>query len=135
LEPAYAYGEHLQAFGAPLDNPFHSYPVYPTQLLAAVGALLIAATLYCWWPKRRHDGQIFSACLVMVGITRFFEELLRASDPAGLPSISSWMTATQWISVGMIAGGATFWTLSAKRGKTDLPLDHRGPKTTKCAKS
>jgi phosphatidylglycerol:prolipoprotein diacylglycerol transferase len=83
----------------------YSLPVHPTQIYASIAAALTAAFLYAYWPRRKYDGQILSLAMIMVGATRFFEELLRDDEGAVFPSICGWMTIAQWVALFIIALG------------------------------
>ena len=83
----------------------YSLPVHPTQIYACIAALLTAAFLYAYWPRRKYDGQILALAMIMVATTRFFEELLRDDEGAVFPSISGWMTIAQWVALGLVIAG------------------------------
>jgi phosphatidylglycerol:prolipoprotein diacylglycerol transferase len=100
--PAHAW--HVAA-GWITPESLYSMPVHPTQIYASVAAMLTAGFLYAYWPRRRYDGQILALAMIMVGATRFFEELLRDDEGAVFPSISSWMTIAQWVALGLITAG------------------------------
>ncbi len=83
----------------------HSLAVHPTQIYASLAAALCAAFLYAYWPRRRYDGQILSLMLLMAGVSRFFEEILRDDEPAAFPALSPWLTIAQWIGLGIALTG------------------------------
>ena len=90
--------------------------VHPTQLYAAMGAALAAAFLYTYWPRRRFDGEVLGLMLILAGVTRFFEELLRKDVPAGIPALSHWVTIAQWVGMLVIfLGAACFMYFSQRR--------------------
>lgn len=91
---------HLIEHGTP-----HSLPVIPTQIYASIGAALIAAFLYAYWPRRRFDGQIFGMLLIMTAVTRFLEEFMRADIPAAFPTLSNSLTIAQWFAFGLVTAG------------------------------
>jgi len=79
--------------------------IHPTQLYAALGAALAAAFLHTYWVRRRYDGEVLGLMLILAGVTRFFEELLRKDVPAGIPALSQWVTIAQWLGLFMIILG------------------------------
>ncbi|MFH0939542.1 MAG: prolipoprotein diacylglyceryl transferase [Planctomycetota bacterium] len=79
----------------------YTQAIHPTQIYAALAAALIAVFLYALWPRRRYDGQILSYMLIMAGVSRFFEELLRADESAAFPSVSISLTIAQWFAIGI----------------------------------
>jgi phosphatidylglycerol:prolipoprotein diacylglycerol transferase len=93
-----------------------SLGVHPTQLYAAFGSGLIAAVLYAYWPLRRYDGQIMSLMLIMTGITRFFEELLRADERAAFAA-APWLTTSHWLALAAIVAGSGLLLCFKRRGK------------------
>jgi phosphatidylglycerol:prolipoprotein diacylglycerol transferase len=92
-----------------------SLGVHPTQLYAAFGGALVAAFLYSYWPWRRYDGQIMSLMLIMAGTTRFFEELLRADEPAALQAVP-WLTTSHWLALAIILAGTVLLSGFKRRG-------------------
>lgn len=82
--------------------------IHPAQLYASLSAALIAGFLYMLWPRRAFDGQVFSLMLLMVGVSRYFEEMLRSDDVAAFPSLSPVLTIAQWLALGLMALGVIF---------------------------
>ncbi len=67
-----------------------SLPVHPTQIYEAVASLAIAAVCLVWiHPRKRYDGQVFAAFLVLYAIVRFFIEFVRRDDRGGLFGLST----------------------------------------------
>lgn len=105
-------------YGAPTDLPWamhfpgHRDDVHPTQLYEAFGALSIAAFLYfVVRPRKRTDGQVFAALLVVYGVVRFLLEFVR-DDNRG---VGFGLSTSQWIGLPLIALGGFLWW--RKRGK------------------
>lgn len=99
----------------------HSLPVIPTQIFASIGAALVAAFLYAYWPRRRFDGQNFGLLLLMTATTRFFEEFMRADIPASFPSLSDNLTIAQWFAFALLAAGAVWLAYFYRRGTLHQP--------------
>ena len=77
-----------------------SHPVHPTQIYESAASLAIAATcLIVVHPKKRYDGQVFVAFLVLYAVARFVLEFLRKDDRGGI----AWLSTSQLIGVGMVA--------------------------------
>jgi phosphatidylglycerol:prolipoprotein diacylglycerol transferase len=89
--------------------------LHPTQLYAFLGAALAAAFLYAFWRRRRFDGQVFGLMLVLAGITRFFEEFLRADVQAAFPALSASLTVAQWFSLLLVPAGVAWLVHAARR--------------------
>src|SRR5262245_41777352 len=87
--------------------PGHAGRLHPTQLYEAAAALVISTVLYyVVRPRKRIDGQVFGAFLVLYGVARFLIELVRADDRGILLGLST----SQWISIPLVAAGAWLWT-------------------------
>jgi phosphatidylglycerol:prolipoprotein diacylglycerol transferase len=111
-------------YGAPTDAPIgvqlpgHAGPVHPTQLYEAVGALaLFLALRYAIAPRKRRDGDVFAALLVLYGVMRFAIELLRADQRGSLGPLST----SQALSIPLIAAGV--WLLLRPAPAADDPDD------------
>ncbi len=98
-----------------------SLKVHPTQIYASIAAALTAAFLYAYWPRRKYDGQILALSMIMVGATRFFEELLRDDEGAVFPTINGWMTIAQWVALGLIVTGFGLMFYWRNRGTNFKP--------------
>jgi phosphatidylglycerol:prolipoprotein diacylglycerol transferase len=60
-----------------------SLPVHPTQLYESIASFAIAGFLILWLHgKKRYDGQVFIAFVVLYGVARFLIEFVRA-EPRG----------------------------------------------------
>ncbi len=82
----------------------------PTQLISSAGDFLICGILLFYAARNPRDGRVASAYLVLYGIGRFAVEFLR-NDYRG--SIG-WMSTSQIISIGIVAGGALLYMLFPK---------------------
>jgi len=96
-------------------------PVHPTQLYAALGAALVAAFLYAYWPRRRFDGEVLGYMFLLAGSTRFLEELLRADVGPGIPALSNWLTIAQWFGLGLLVLGVGWLLWFGRRAERYEP--------------
>jgi phosphatidylglycerol:prolipoprotein diacylglycerol transferase len=61
-----------------------SHPVHPTQVYESAASLAIAAVCaYGIVPRKRYDGQVLVAFLVLYAVARFLLEILRRDDRGG----------------------------------------------------
>jgi phosphatidylglycerol:prolipoprotein diacylglycerol transferase len=76
------YGDTTRSW-AGIDLPGHSESVHPTQLYEAVAVLGLFFVLhFVVRPRKRGDGEVFAAMLVLYAVVRSVVELFRA-DPRG----------------------------------------------------
>lgn len=76
-----------------------SHPVHPTQIYESAVSLAIAAVcLYVVHPRKRYDGQVMVAFLVLYAVGRFVIEVLRRDDRGGLLGLST----SQLIGLGLV---------------------------------
>jgi phosphatidylglycerol:prolipoprotein diacylglycerol transferase len=67
-----------------------SHPVHPTQIYESAASLAIAAfCLYYVHPRKRYDGQVFAAFLVLYAVARALLEILRRDDRGGISILST----------------------------------------------
>jgi len=67
-----------------------SEPVHPTQIYESAASLVVAfVCLYVVLPRKRYDGQVFAAFLVLYAAARFAVEILRRDDRGGLVGLST----------------------------------------------
>ena len=86
-------------------------PLWPVQLFSAAGDFLLAGTLLLLEKKRRGDGLLTGAYLLLYSVGRFLIEFLRA-DPRGAVGI---LSTSQFIALFAAAAAAVILTLR-KRG-------------------
>lgn len=86
--------------GVPLDLPLH-----PTQALMSLGALATFLFLVWLYRRKRFDGQIFAAYLMIETVLRFGVEFLRG-DPRG--RLLGLPTSQSLALVGLIAGALLY---------------------------
>lgn len=87
-----------------------SLPVLPAQIGESAASLAIAAfCLFVVHPRKRYDGHVFVAFVVLYAAARFVLEFFRADDRGGLFSVST----SQWIGIVLIAAavGVHRWKL------------------------
>jgi phosphatidylglycerol:prolipoprotein diacylglycerol transferase len=83
-------------------------PVHPTQLYEAGLDLALAGFLAWWFPRRRFDGQVFAAYLVVYAMTRSLVELFRGDYPTGA-LYGGVITPAHWVSAGLFLLGLGLW--------------------------
>jgi len=66
-----------------------SLPVHPTQVYESAASLAVAfVCLYVVLPRKRYDGQVFAASLVLYAGARFLVEFLSGATIAAASSVS-----------------------------------------------
>jgi len=139
-------GEHLAALGqaggvpsgpaggavaAALAAAWRMPPIHPSQLYSLANALLLSLVLGALFWRRRRNGQVLLAFVVLYGIARFLLEAIRADEPeiylVGLPTLLRLfgahgaaealpgLTISQNIAIVMVVGGAIGWAMLARR--------------------
>ena len=80
-----------------------SLPVHPTQIYESAASLAISALCLFWFhPRKRYDGQVFAAFLVLYGAARFALEFLRRDARGGLFGLST----SQIVAIAMVGVAA-----------------------------
>lgn len=105
------FEEHLL-----LSKDLPSLAVYPTQLYEALGCLAIAFITILLHPRKRFDGQVFCAFLLLYAVLRFGLEYIRADDRGAWIGLST----SQLISLGVAALTMGISIILAKRTKSLL---------------
>ena len=99
-------------FTNPLANELVGTPLHqalePTQLFES--AVELANFFFLMWlfKRKKFDGQVFAAYLILYGIARYFLEFLRG-DPGRGSVFGGIMTGTQLISIGLVVLGGFIW--------------------------
>ena len=88
--------------GVPLGVRLH-----PTQLYESLTTLAIFVFLLWWFPRKKHDGDVFLAYLGLYAVARFFLEFLRGDEDRGfvfhhLLSTSQFIALLALVGIGMI---------------------------------
>ena len=85
-------------------SPF-SLAVHPTQLYAAVAALVVLGLLLAYFPWRRRPGEVMALLMIFYSITRWPIEALRADERA----LFLGMTSAQLIGGVLVGLGLAAW--------------------------
>ena len=111
----------VERAGTPIDLDFRPRTVtlFPTQIYEFVSMILLIGLLLAYQPFRRHDGQLFVLWLICYGIHRFLNESIRIEPTYSIRGIDLGLTASQWISLGIVLGGIV---LEIVLRKTQTPL-------------
>jgi phosphatidylglycerol:prolipoprotein diacylglycerol transferase len=101
-----------------------SLPVHPTQVYESVASLVVAfVCLFVVLPRKRYDGQVFAASLVLYALARFVVEILRRDDRGGLLGLST----SQLIGLGLVAAAVA---IHRRRRSGDAIESSEKPVTT-----
>jgi phosphatidylglycerol---prolipoprotein diacylglyceryl transferase len=92
----------------------HSQPIHPTQIYAAIDALLVTLLLLAFEPLRTRDGQTFALLITIHPVSRFLLEVIRIDEPA---MFGTGLSISQNISVLMLAAAAGLWWWIERRPK------------------
>lgn len=91
--------------GTPLNQALE-----PTQLFEAAVELANFFILMWMLKRKKFDGQVFAAYLILYGVARYFLEYLR-DDPGRGSVFGGVMSGTQLISIGLVVAGGVIWWL------------------------
>jgi phosphatidylglycerol---prolipoprotein diacylglyceryl transferase len=95
-----------------------STPVHPTQIYESAASLAIAAfCLLVVHPRKRYDGHVFSAFLVLYAIARFLLEILRRDDRGGAAGLST----SQLIGVALVGAGVAIHVFRRPKATAPMP--------------
>jgi phosphatidylglycerol:prolipoprotein diacylglycerol transferase len=90
---------------------YTSLPVHPTQLYAAINAMLLSGLLSVVFSRRRRHGVVIGLMFLLYPVARVFEEMIRADNPHDVAGL----TISQFISLVLFAVGAVFlWLLHTR---------------------
>lgn len=103
--------------GVPLFQRLH-----PTQLYESLATFTIFGLLLWWFPKKKHDGDIFLGYLGLYAVARFFLEFLRGDDDRGFV-FNHLLSTSQFIALLALAGIAAvfIWRRALNRGEAASP--------------
>ena len=82
--------------GPDIALPAKSLPLHPAQIYSSINALLIAFVLFFYWPIPKRSGIVFAHGLILYGIARILEEVVRADEKG---QFGTSLTISQWISL------------------------------------
>ncbi|MEZ6069722.1 MAG: prolipoprotein diacylglyceryl transferase [Pirellulales bacterium] len=98
----------------------HSLPVHPTQLYSATTGVLLCLFLLAIYPYRRRDGEVLAWLMILQPIGRFLLETIRVDE---LGQFGTSLSISQWVSLGLLAGGAALWLyLNQRPAGSVLPM-------------
>jgi phosphatidylglycerol---prolipoprotein diacylglyceryl transferase len=92
-----------QLVGTPLGVPLE-----PTQLFESAVELANFFILAWMIKRKKFDGQVFAAYLILYGVARYFLEFIR-DDPGRGSVFGGVMSGTQLIAIGLVVGGGLIW--------------------------
>jgi len=116
-------------FRNPLGLGIKNEPLYPTQIISAVNALVIFLIVWLYRKKKRFHGEVMAICLILYSITRSLIEFLR-DDPRGFLELGNLgLSESQVVSVGLFLFAAYILTWIRPRQPV-IPRTTRAKKST-----
>jgi phosphatidylglycerol:prolipoprotein diacylglycerol transferase len=100
--------------GTPLDTPLH-----PTQLYEAVACLAIFFVLIRMASRKRFDGQVTVAYILLYSMVRFVIEFFRGDAVRG--TVFGWLSTSQFIAILMALGAVLVFPYLVKRNRLAPP--------------
>jgi phosphatidylglycerol:prolipoprotein diacylglycerol transferase len=91
-----------------------SLPVHPAQLYAAIDAALLAWLAVAFTPWVRREGEVFALVLTLHPLSRILLEQIRVDEP---PALSTSLSISQLISVGLLLLATVLWWWIARHGR------------------
>src|SRR6266496_95597 len=98
--------------GTPLNEALE-----PTQLFESAVELANFFILMWMLKRKKFDGQVFAAYLILYGVARYFLEFIR-DDPGRGSVFGGLMTGTQLISICLVITGSLIWYLRSSAPKS-----------------
>jgi phosphatidylglycerol:prolipoprotein diacylglycerol transferase len=103
-------------FNNPLANAISGTPlgvrIQPTQLMESFAELCNFLVLMWLFKRKKFDGQVIAAFIILYGIERFFIEFLRG-DPGRGEVFGGLMSGTQLIAILFVVTGGLIWWLKS----------------------
>jgi phosphatidylglycerol:prolipoprotein diacylglycerol transferase len=103
-------------FTNPLANLVSQTPLgvklEPTQLIEAAAEFFNFVFLMWLLKRKKFDGQVFAAFMMLYGIERFLIEFLRGDEGRGAV-FGGLMSGTQLIAICLVLGGGLIWWLKS----------------------
>lgn len=103
-----------QNTGVPLGVRLH-----PTQLYESATTLAIFGVLLWWFPRKKHDGDVFLGYLGLYAVGRFLLEYLRGDEDRGFV-FHHLLSASQFIALLVLVGIAAVLVWRNARGGEGL---------------
>jgi phosphatidylglycerol:prolipoprotein diacylglycerol transferase len=100
--------------GTPLDTPLH-----PTQLYEAAACLFIFFVLLRMARRKRFDGQVTLAYVLLYSMARFAIEFYRGDAVRG--TVFGWLSTSQFIALLLAVGVVVVLPYVMKRNRLDTP--------------
>jgi phosphatidylglycerol:prolipoprotein diacylglycerol transferase len=100
--------------GTPLDTPLH-----PTQVYEAIACLVIFFALTAMARRKRFDGQVTLAYVILYAVARFAIEFYRGDAVRG--TVLGWLSTSQFIALLMVLAAAIILPAVAKRNRVTPP--------------
>jgi len=100
--------------GTPLDTPLH-----PTQVYEAIACLVIFFGLTAMARRKRFDGQVTLAYVILYAVARFAIEFYRGDAVRG--TVFGWLSTSQFIALLMVLAAAVILPAVAKRNRVSPP--------------
>jgi prolipoprotein diacylglyceryltransferase len=107
------------------DDSLRSLWLHPTQLYSAITLMLGSICLSLLLRYRKRHGVVLAAMFLMYGIGRFVLEVMRSDNPHD----AGGLTASQAISLGLIASGVVTWLIVSRlpsRSPLAVPYVEKG---------
>jgi phosphatidylglycerol:prolipoprotein diacylglycerol transferase len=95
--------------GTPLDVPLH-----PVQLYESAAAVVIFAALLWLSPRKKFDGQVVVAYVVLYSMARFGIEFFRGDSARGFV-LGGLLSTSQLIAIILVVAAGALWPYLAKR--------------------
>ncbi|MEO8798610.1 MAG: prolipoprotein diacylglyceryl transferase [Polyangiaceae bacterium] len=95
-----------------MSNHVWSLPVHPTQIYESAASLAIAAVcFFIVHPRKKYDGEVFVAFVILYATARCLLEILRRDDRGGVAMLST----SQLLGIIFIVGALVLHRLRAPR--------------------
>jgi phosphatidylglycerol:prolipoprotein diacylglycerol transferase len=93
----------------------HTLAIHPVQLYESLGELMLFAFLAIWLrPRKRFNGQVMAAWLMLYALLRTTTETFRGDVERG---VYQGLGAGQWTSMGIFAAGVAIWVVGSRNTK------------------
>jgi len=106
------------------DTPL-GIKLQPTQLIEAAAELFNFVVLMWLLKRKKFDGQVFAAFIMLYGFERFFIEFLRG-DPGRGEVFGGLISGTQLIAIFLVIGGGVIWYLRSGTQHSALSIQKSG---------